>query len=70
MPRTYLALVHQDDADGPFGVSFPELPGCVGLGDTLEDALASGRDALAFHLEGEPAPPAPAGGFHAAWRLE
>ena len=47
----YLAFVHTDDAPG-FGVSFPDFPGCVTQGDSLDDALRLARDALAFHVEG------------------
>ena len=31
----YNALIHKD-ADSEFGVSFPDLPGCVSVGATLE----------------------------------
>ncbi len=47
----YVAFVHTDDAPG-FGVSFPDFPGCVTQGDTIDDALRRARDALAFHVEG------------------
>jgi predicted RNase H-like HicB family nuclease len=30
----------------------PDLPGCVSVGDTLEEAKAEIREAIAFHLEG------------------
>lgn len=30
----------------------PDLPGCVSVGDTLEDAKAEIREAIEFHLEG------------------
>jgi predicted RNase H-like HicB family nuclease len=30
----------------------PDLPGCVSVGDTLEEAKAEIRDAIEFHLEG------------------
>ena len=48
---TYLALVHTDAPDN-YGISFPDLPGCVSAGDTLEDVIANGGDAATFHLEG------------------
>ena len=47
----YVAFVHTDDTPG-FGVSFPDFPGCVTQGDTLDDALRLARKALAFHVEG------------------
>ena len=47
----YLAFIHTDDAPG-FGVSFPDFPGCVTQGDTLDDALRLAREALALHVAG------------------
>jgi predicted RNase H-like HicB family nuclease len=47
----YLALLHKD-TDSDFGVSFPDLPGCISAGSTVEEALAEARVALALHLEG------------------
>lgn len=49
--RQYIALIHKD-ADSDFGVSFPDLPGCITAGTTLDDARAMATEALAFHLEG------------------
>ena len=31
----YIALVHKD-TDTSYGVSFPDLPGCISAGDTFE----------------------------------
>ncbi len=47
----YVAFVHTDDTPG-FGVSFPDFPGCVTQGDTIDEALRLAREALAFHVEG------------------
>jgi predicted RNase H-like HicB family nuclease len=30
----------------------PDLPGCVSVGDTVEDVKAEIREAIEFHLEG------------------
>ena len=46
----YIALIHGDDEPG-FGVSFPDFPGCVSDGDTVEEAIRRGREALTFHIE-------------------
>lgn len=46
----YVALIHRDDAG--YGVSFPDFPGCVSVGDTVDDAVWHGSEALAFHVEG------------------
>lgn len=35
-----------------YSVTFPDLPGCVTEGDTLEEALRMARDALELHLYG------------------
>jgi predicted RNase H-like HicB family nuclease len=45
-----IALI--DGQDGNYGVWFPDLPGCVAVGDTLDAALASAAEAVTFHLEG------------------
>jgi predicted RNase H-like HicB family nuclease len=47
----YIALIHKD-ADSDFGVSFPDLPGCITAGSTLEEAREMAAEALAFHIEG------------------
>lgn len=49
--RQYIALIHKD-ADSDFGVSFPDLPGCVTAGATLDEARDMADEALALHLEG------------------
>ena len=46
----YVALVHKDPGTS-YGVSFPDVPGCVSAGDTLDEALANAAEALAGHLE-------------------
>lgn len=40
----YPALV--DGRDGAYGVVFPDLPGCVAMGYTVDDALINAEDAL------------------------
>ena len=49
--RQYIALIHKE-ADSDFGVSFPDLPGCVTAGRTLDEARDMAAEALALHLEG------------------
>jgi predicted RNase H-like HicB family nuclease len=48
---TYVALIHKDP-DSDYGVSFPDLPGCVTAGSTLDEAIAMAKEALALHIEG------------------
>lgn len=47
----YIALIHKD-ADSDYGVSFPDFPGCISAGSTLDEARDMGAEALAFHIEG------------------
>lgn len=47
----YVSFIHRDDGSG-YGISFPEFPGCVSVGDTVDDAIRNGCEALAFHVEG------------------
>lgn len=49
--RHYIGLIHKD-AHSDFGVSFPDLPGLVTAGTTLDEARDMAEEALAFHLEG------------------
>src|SRR3982751_6343458 len=49
--RNYIGLIHKD-AGSDFGVSFPDFPGVVTAGTSLDDARAMAEEALAFHLEG------------------
>lgn len=46
----YIALIHEES--GSYGILFPDFPGCVSAGDTFDDAIRSGADALAFHVAG------------------
>ena len=45
----YIALVHKDDGTS-YGVSFPDVPGCVSAGDTFEEAVVNAAEALAGHF--------------------
>jgi predicted RNase H-like HicB family nuclease len=56
----YVALVHKDKGTS-YGVSFPDVPGCISAGDTLDEALSNAAEALAGHLalmrkDGDPVP--------------
>jgi predicted RNase H-like HicB family nuclease len=48
---TYLAIVHKDH-NSDFGVSFPDFPGCVTAGSTLDEAKDMAHDALSLHVKG------------------
>ena len=47
----YTMEVIEDPTEGGFVVSFPELPGCITCGQTLENALANALDAKKAWLE-------------------
>lgn len=49
--RQYIALIHKDP-DSDYGVSFPDLLGCVTAGVDLDDARRMAEEALALHLAG------------------
>ncbi len=49
--RNYLAFIHKD-ANSDFTVTFPDFPGCVTAGSTLDEARAMAQEALPFHVEG------------------
>lgn len=47
----YLAYLHKD-RNSDFGVSFPDFPGCITAGRTLEEAHRMAAEALALHIAG------------------
>jgi predicted RNase H-like HicB family nuclease len=56
----YVALLRKD-AESDFGVDFPDFPGCITAGVTLEDARRMATEALALHVEDGDAIPEPSG---------
>jgi predicted RNase H-like HicB family nuclease len=51
MLRYYPAIIDHD-AGTDFGVTFPDFPGCVTTGETVQQAAVFAAEALAFHVEG------------------
>ncbi len=47
----YIAAVHKD-SQTDFGVSFPDFPGCVTAGKSVDEARVLAREALTFHIQG------------------
>ncbi len=47
----YIAYLHKD-RNSDFGVSFPDFPGCVTAGKTLEQARRMAAEALKLHVAG------------------
>ncbi|HXG29419.1 MAG TPA: type II toxin-antitoxin system HicB family antitoxin [Nevskiales bacterium] len=48
---SYIALLRKD-RNSDYGVEFPDFPGCVTAGATLDEARKQAQEALAFHVEG------------------
>ena len=50
MKKVYYPALVDKDADSDFRVSFPDFPGCVSAGETLEEAVLGAQEALAGHV--------------------
>lgn len=46
----YLVIVEKGPTS--FGAHVPDLPGCIAVGSTRDEALALIREAIEFHVEG------------------
>ena len=49
-PMRYAVVIEKGARN--YSAYVPDLPGCVSVGDTLEEARAEIREAIAFHLKG------------------
>ncbi len=49
MPIAY-AIIHEEN--GHYGISFPDFPGCIAGGQSEEETIRRGTEALNFHVEG------------------
>lgn len=49
--HSHLAFIHKAQASD-YTVTFPDFPGCISAGATLDEARDMAREALPFHLEG------------------
>ena len=47
----YPVVIHKEEGSD-YGVSVPDLPGCISAGRTMQEALESAREAVAAHIEG------------------
>lgn len=47
----YIALIHKEPTSD-YGVSFPDFPGCVSAGKSLDEAREMAEVALSLHIEG------------------
>lgn len=48
---SYIALIHKAETTD-YGVSFPDFPGCVTAGRSLEEAQSMAAEALSLHIDG------------------
>ena len=46
----YLVVVEKGESG--YGAHVPDLPGCVAVGDTKQEALKLIQEAIEFHIEG------------------
>jgi len=51
MKTIYFGVVHKDKKSD-YGVTFPDFPGCVTAGTTLEEAVKLAHEALSLHIRG------------------
>ncbi len=49
MPH-YIAVIHKEP-DSSYGVSFPDLPGVIAAGGTIDQAVQNAAEAVAFAAE-------------------
>ena len=59
--KVHYPAVIDKDPDSDFGVVFPDFPGCVSAGSTLDEAVLGAHEALAGHValmvaDGDPLP--------------
>lgn len=57
---TYAIVIER--APGNYSAYVPDLPGCITVGDTIEETIANMREAISLHLDGmyedgDPIPP-------------
>ena len=48
----YTIILHPEPEEGGYSVTVPALPGCLAQGDTLEEAIAMAKEAIAVHIQG------------------
>ena len=46
----FVVAIHKD-TDSSYGVTVPDLPGCISSGDTLDEAFDQAREAIKGHIE-------------------
>ena len=61
MSTTFIAVLEREAHSG-YSVSCPAIPGCVSQGESLDEALANIREAIALYFEEVEEPTVPHGG--------
>lgn len=61
MPFMHYTVILEREEDGGYHAYVPALPGCHSQGDTLDEAVANIKEAIAVYIDslkahGEPAP--------------
>lgn len=51
MNKGYFAVITRDTRTGQYEVEFPDLPGCVTVGDTVVEATANAKEAMDLWIE-------------------
>jgi predicted RNase H-like HicB family nuclease len=51
MMPSYIGLIRKD-RDSDFGVDFPDFPGCISAGGTIDEARRMAQEALELHVRG------------------
>jgi len=49
--KTYIALLRKEEGSS-YGVDFPDFPGCITGGESLDVAYKEAPEALQFHIKG------------------
>ncbi len=49
--KLYYPAIIDKEPDSDFSVVFPDFPGCVSAGSTLDEAMLNAHEALAGHVE-------------------
>jgi len=47
---SFVAVIHKDEGS-EYGVSFPDFPGCITAGKTLQEAKFLAEEALSLHIK-------------------
>ncbi|MBN2715884.1 MAG: type II toxin-antitoxin system HicB family antitoxin [Deltaproteobacteria bacterium] len=48
---SYIAILHKE-SNSDFGVSFPDFPGCITAGESIDEAKDMAKEALGLHING------------------